>query len=92
MLGVCTGLIFNLAFCLMIYITNGAQSPYYAGLNLIITRCDGAAAVDNEGDRVHVPGSLLMYVVACVANPTFFQADSLKMFAFSGFFVSALPW
>ncbi len=56
-LGVASTLVINFAFCLMIFQAGGARSPYYAGINLIIT---GMAAL--------LPWATMETVIVCVAS------------------------
>lgn len=86
-LGVVSALIMNFAFCWMIFQTDGAKSPYYAGLNLIITCWSVLLPWTVVETAVMCLISLVGYVVACLANPSFFEAASYPLFAYSLFFI-----
>lgn len=66
--GVLSALIVNASFCLMIYITEGAKSPYFAGLILAIMLWSTLLPWTVYQTLAMCLGSLLIYVVACVAN------------------------
>lgn len=86
-LGVLSALSMTLAFCMMIFITDGPGSPYYAGVNLIIT-CYAVLlpwTVVETGVMCLI--SLLGYVVACMTNPAFANSSSYPLFAFNIFFI-----
>ena len=66
--GVASALIVNGSFCLMIYITEGAGSPYFAGLILAIMLWSTLLPWTLRETLAMCVGSLVIYVVACVAN------------------------
>lgn len=87
-LGLLTPLVINLSFCLMIYFTQGARSPYYAGISLIIT---GMATLMpwRVFETVFVCAvSFVFYVGACLANPLYPIAESFSNFASNSFFIT----
>lgn len=86
-LGILSALSINFAFCLMIYLTDGARSPYYAGLNLIITCWSVLLPWAALETAVICALSLLAYVGVCVANPTFSSPSIYPIFLFNCFFV-----
>jgi signal transduction histidine kinase len=86
-LGILSALVINASFCLMIYLTEGARSPYYAGLNLIITCWSVLLPWRAIETAVMCVASLLVYVAACAANPSFANASSYPVFAYNSFFV-----
>lgn len=55
--------------CWMIYLQDGAASPYYAGLNLILLAVSMVARWDTRESIRSVGIVLVMYLVACVARP-----------------------
>ncbi len=86
-LGVLSALSMTLAFCLMIFITDGPSSPYYAGVNLIIT-CYAVLlpwTVIETGAMCLL--SLLGYVLACMVHPNFANSAFYPLFAFNIFFI-----
>lgn len=86
-LGILSALAINFAFCLMMFMTDGARSPYYAGLNLIITCWSVLLPWAALETSVMCALSLLVYVLACVANPTFSSPSIYPIFLFNCFFV-----
>jgi hypothetical protein len=75
MLGVSTGLVFNVAFCLMIYLTEGAESPYVMAVNLIITGMTVLLPWTVLETSLMCGLSLAFYVLASIANPAFSSAS-----------------
>lgn len=86
-LGVLTALVINFSFCLMIFLTDGAVSPYYAAVNLIITGMAVLLPWTVMETTLICTASLLFYAVACVANPNFSGLSSHSLFAFNTFFI-----
>ncbi len=86
-LGVLTALVINFSFCLMIFLTDGAVSPYYAAVNLIITGMAVLLPWTVVETTLICTASLLFYIAACVANPNFAELPSHSLFAFNIFFI-----
>lgn len=87
-LGVASALVINFSFCLMIFLTNGAHSPYYAGLSLIITGMATLLPWTMIETALVSVISFAGYVAVCAANPDFAQASSLSIFANNCFFIA----
>jgi len=87
-LGILSAFVFNFAFCLMIYLTNGATSPYCMALNLIITVWAVLLPWTVIETAVISAGSLIAYIIACVANPTFANPASYPLFAYNSSFIA----
>lgn len=58
----------SLFISLMIYYADGALSPYYAGLNLVLIAVSWVAQVDFLESLIATGLTLLMYTLACVAH------------------------
>ena len=67
-LGVFSFALPNLFMSLMIYYTEGAHSPYYAGLNIMLMGFSWVAQVDLVEAVTAALMTLLMYCVACLAH------------------------
>lgn len=86
-LAIVSALVINASFCLMIYLTDGALSHYYAALNLIITCWAILLPWRPVQTAITCVVSLAMYAVACVANPTFTTTEAGPLFAYNTFFI-----
>lgn len=86
-LGVISGMILNAAFCLMIYLTNGAFSPYYSAVILIIFAMSILLPWTVVETAILSIFSLVTYAVACIANPSFSSPGATAVFAYNGFFL-----
>jgi len=58
----------SLFISLMIFFAEGAASPYYAGLNLVLIAISWVAQVDFFESLIATSLTLLMYTLACVGN------------------------
>ncbi|PAW78056.1 MAG: hypothetical protein B9S32_09215 [Verrucomicrobia bacterium Tous-C9LFEB] len=58
----------SLFISLMIYYADGALSPYYAGLNLVLIAVSWVAQVDFLESLIATGLTLLMYTLACIAH------------------------
>jgi signal transduction histidine kinase len=67
-MGLISALIINSSFCLMIYITEGAKSPYFAGLILVSMLWSTLLPWTVVQTLLMFVGSIAIYVIACVAN------------------------
>jgi hypothetical protein len=82
-LGVLSALSVTGAISFMIYRTEGAQSPYFAGVNLA-TLCFAAMMPWSLVQTLLMcAGTLLFYVVACVLNPSAAQPSFLPYLGFN---------
>lgn len=86
-LGVLSALVVNFSFCLMIFQADGARSPYFSALNLIIMAMATMLPWTVAETVVMCLGSLVIYIAACLANPTFPQAGTFSIFAYNISFV-----
>ncbi|MFZ4777820.1 MAG: sensor histidine kinase, partial [Terrimicrobiaceae bacterium] len=86
-LAILAALSMNFAVCLMMFMTDGARSPYDAGLSLIITCWAVMLPWTVLETSIMCLLSLIGYVVACVANPTFSDPATLPIFLFNCVFI-----
>ncbi len=86
-LGVLAALVMNFAFCVMIYATNGAASPYFVGINLIMTCWAVMLPWSWIETTVVCVLSYAGYAVACFANAGSVEAENFPLFAFNSFFI-----
>jgi len=87
MLGVLSALAMTFAFCWMIYLTDGARSPYSSGVNLIITCWSVLLPWTVFETTIMCASSFLAYALACFANPGFAGVASYPLFAYNSFFI-----
>ena len=87
-LGVLSALVINFSFCLMIFQSDGARSPYFSALNLIIMAMATMLPWTVAETVVMCLGSLLMYILACLAHPAFQQAGTSSIFAYNVSFIA----
>jgi signal transduction histidine kinase len=86
-LGVLSALTVNASMCLMIRESNGATSPYYVGVILVLT-CWSTLAPWTVVETISLcVGSLAIYVAACVTNPSFNPATSIPLLGFGASFI-----
>ncbi|XHR29661.1 MAG: ATP-binding protein [Chthoniobacteraceae bacterium] len=71
-----------LFMCLMIYYTEGARSPYYAGLNLVLIAGTFVALADFWECLVAVGLTVLSYLAACVGHGGGTAAEYFNNFYF----------
>lgn len=86
-IGVFAALAINFSFCMMIYLTNGPLSPYYAALNLIIMAMSTLLPWNMAETGALCLGSLLLYGGACVANMHIGQPGVFPILAFNLSFI-----
>lgn len=86
-LGVVSALSINFAMCAMIYATEGAKSPYFVGLTLVLTCWSTLSPWTVVETTAMCLISLVAYALACVANPTFTTAASIPLLGFGSFFI-----
>lgn len=85
-LGVISLLIMTASFSLMMYLTDGARSPYFAGVILVLMCWSSLLPWTVWETLIMSLGSLVLYSVACIANPGFSPA-LLPLFGFSSSFI-----
>ncbi len=85
--GVFSGLVVSFSFCLMMFLTDGARSPYIVALNLIIMALSVMLPWTVIETAVMCLGSLLLYVAACAANSRFSRPEEHALFAYNASFV-----
>jgi len=68
LLGMGWALLPSLFISLMIYFSEGATSPYYAGLNLVLIAVSWVAQVDFFESVITASLTLLMYALACIGH------------------------
>lgn len=86
-LGVLSALVMNFSFCLMIFQAEGARSPYFSALNLIIMAMATMLPWTVVETAVMCAGSLMLYIAACLANPSFQQAGTFPVLAYNVSFI-----
>ncbi len=86
-LGVLSALTIIFAMTFMIYRTDGAASPYHAGLTLVLTCWAIISPWTVVETAVMCVVSLAGYVLACVANPGFREVGGYEMLGFGSFFL-----
>ncbi len=86
-LGISSALVMNFAFCAMIYTTNGVASPYFVGINLIMTCWAVVLPWSWIETAVICVLSYVGYAIACFANPVSVGAENFPLFAFNSFFI-----
>lgn len=86
-LGVLSAVIINGSFCLMIFITEGAKSPYFAGLILVSMLWSSLLPWTVFQTLAMFAGSIALYIVACLAHSA---ASGGPLFALIGFNISFL--
>ncbi|MES2770468.1 MAG: histidine kinase dimerization/phospho-acceptor domain-containing protein, partial [Pseudomonadota bacterium] len=59
----------NAAFSVMIFLTEGMSSPYYAGINLALLMALVLLTYTVLESFIACAGSVVMYVVACLLHP-----------------------
>lgn len=85
--GVISALSITTAISMMIYQTEGARSPYFAGLNLAIMCWASLLPWSVVQTIIMCVGTLLVYIVACVANPTSAEPSFLPYLGFGSSFI-----
>ncbi|HEY8903533.1 MAG TPA: ATP-binding protein, partial [Chthoniobacterales bacterium] len=86
-LGVISALTVIASMCLMIRESDGAKSPYYVGVILVLTCwCTLAPWTVVETAALCV-GSLAIYIAACVTNANFNPATSIPLLGFGASFI-----
>ena len=80
LLGVLATELVCVSFCLMIFLTDGAHSPYYAGINLVILFMSTLLPWTWIETAIVCGIALFFYVLACVFNPTFSAEASSILF------------
>ncbi len=86
-LGVVSALSINFAMSAMIYATEGAKSPYFVGLTLVLTCWSTLSPWTVVETAAMCLISLAAYMLACVVNPTFSTATSIPLLGFGSFFI-----
>ncbi len=67
--GVAAVLALNATFCVMIFLTEGMSSPYYAGMNLALLMALVLLTYTALESFIACTGSVVMYVAACLLHP-----------------------
>jgi len=86
-LGVLSAVSVNAAMASMIFQTEGAASPYFVGLILVLTCWATLAPWTVVETAAMCLCSLAIYVIACVANPAFSPASSYPLLGFGSSFL-----
>jgi len=86
-ISVANALINNLAFCWMVYLTEGALSPYYAGVNLIILGLSVLLLSTWRETFIVCSISVVAYTLACLFNLTISQPEAAGLLYNNLFFI-----
>ncbi|CAN5492871.1 hypothetical protein BH09VER1_BH09VER1_42440 [soil metagenome] len=86
-LGIFSALVVNSTMCAMIYETEGAKSPYFVGLTLVLTCWAILSPWTVVETTIMCFLSLAAYMTACVANPSFAGVASIPLLGFGSFFL-----
>lgn len=86
-LGVLSALTVNASMCLMVRESDGAKSPYFVGVILVLTCWSTLAPWTVVETAAMCVGSLAIYIAACVANPSFNPATSIPLLGFGASFL-----
>ncbi len=86
-LGVFSALVINFCFCLMIFLADGARSPYFPALNLIIMAMATMLPWTVVETTVMCIGSLVLYAGACLLHPTFGRENIWSIFSYNTSFI-----
>ena len=79
-LGIATALANNIAFCWMIYILEGAVSPYYAGINLILLGMSVLLPWTLRETFWVCLTSIALYAMACLIEGNLFDQGAFSIF------------
>jgi signal transduction histidine kinase len=86
-IGVFSAVLVNATMCYMIYLTDGARSPYFVGMILVLTCWSIASPWTAVETTAMCLVSLGIFILACVANPGFSQEGAAPLLGFGSFFV-----
>ena len=86
-LGVISALTVIASMCLMIRESDGAKSPYYVGVILVLTCWSTLAPWTVVETAALCVGSLAIYIAACVTNAAFNPATSIPLLGFGASFI-----
>jgi len=86
-LGVLSTLVISLVFCLMIFVTDGAKSPYYAGISLILAAMSTLLPWTVVETAIACVSSYVAYVLACVANAGWAATFAERLLYSNSFFI-----
>jgi signal transduction histidine kinase len=84
---VATVLVINLVFCAMIMVTNGAKSPYYAGISLILAAFATLTPWTVVEAATACVTSYFAYILACVINAGWSATFSERLLYSNSFFL-----
>lgn len=86
-IGVLSGIVMNLAFATMILLTNGAASPYYSAIILVIFALSILLPWTAIETGVLGGVSFAAYILVCVFNPTFGEPEVIAIFGYNTLFL-----
>lgn len=86
-LGVLSTLVISLVFCLMIFVTDGAKSPYYAGISLILAAMSTLLPWTVVETAIACVASYVAYILACVANAGWAATFAERLLYSNSFFI-----
>lgn len=86
-LGMLSLLLMTTSFSLMIYLTDGERSPYFAGIILVLMAWTSLLPWSLGETLFMTLGSLVIYTIACVTSPEFAFPESLPFLGFNTSFI-----
>jgi signal transduction histidine kinase len=86
-IGIFSAVLVNATMCYMIYLTDGARSPYFVGLTLVLTCWSILSPWTAVETIIMCLVSLTIFILACVANPGFSQEGVAPLLGFGSFFI-----
>jgi Osmosensitive K+ channel histidine kinase len=86
-LGILSLLVMTSSFSLMMFLTDGEQSPYFAGIILVLMTWSSLLPWSVVDTLIMSLGSLAIYAAACIMNPGFKLPESLPLFGFNTSFI-----
>lgn len=86
LVGLAWPLVINIAFSLMIFITDGLDSPYYAGLNLVLVGA-GFMALTVQESILILFATLILYVLAVTLHGNGVTTENFKLFFANFYFI-----
>ncbi len=86
-LGILSLLLMTASFSLMISLTEGERSPYFAGIILVLLTWSSLLPWSVAETLIMCLGSLAIYTVGCLTSPGFSLPASLPLFGFNTSFI-----
>jgi signal transduction histidine kinase len=87
-LGIATAFADNIAFCSMVFFLEGATSPYYAGINLVLLGMSVLLPWTLSETFWVCLGSIVLYAVACLIEGSLFEPGAFAIFFNNTYFLA----